>query len=348
MRCYPMYRNTILNIRMLLMLAAVFVASGTMPIAGQNPQFSQYYATPLLVAPSFAGNSLGSRAFANFRDQWAKLPGSYVTYSFAIDNNFYSINSGIGLVVLRDVAGSARLGTTTVTGLYSYRFNVNDNWRIRPGISFSFSQRSLQFSKAVFPDQITPSGTDPHTVEQPTPGYYYFDAGSSVVVYNRQMWFGISADHLLRPNTSFTRLDARTPIQWSQFGGINFPMRNRVGKVPEVITVNYLFKSSAESRQIDVGVNWYRAPLLLGLAWRGMPSSSYDALVFMVGAAFNNIAIGYSYDFTVSKLGPATGGSHELTVSFAFNEGGKSARKGSIPCPDVVKFKMFGDKESFR
>lgn len=333
----------------LVLVAGMISAVGT--VCAQTPQFSQYYASPLLIAPSFAGNSLGSRVFLNYRDQWAKLPGSYVTYSFAIDNNFYSINSGLGLVVMRDVAGSARLGNTSITGLYSYRFNINDNWRIRPGISFSFAQRALQFSRAVFPDQISITGTDPTTLEVATPPYYYFDASSSVVIYNRQMWFGLVADNLLRPNLSFMRLDARVPIQWSQFGGVNFPMRNRVGKAPEVISINYLFKMSGKYQQIDVGANWYRAPLLLGFAWRGLPSNkypSYDALIFTVGIAFNNMAIGYSYDFTVSKLGPATGGSHEITFSFAFNEGGKSTRKGAIPCPDVVKFKMFGDKESFR
>lgn len=321
------------------------------PVCAENPQFSQYYATPLLIAPSFAGNSLGTRAFVNFRDQWAKLPGSYVTYSLSLDHNFYAINSGLGLVFMRDVAGTAKLGTTTVTGLYSYRFNITDDWRIRPGISFTFAQRALQFSKAIFPDQISETGVDGGTVEQSTPPYYYIDAGASAVVYNRQMWFGLSVDHLLRPNTSFARLDARTPMQWSQFGGINFPMANRVGKVPEVITVNYLFKMAAGYRQIDVGANWYRAPLLLGIAWRGLPASeypSYDALIFTVGIAFNNMAIGYSYDFTVSGLGPATGGTHEITLSISFNEGNKSNRRGSIPCPDVVKFKMFGDKESFR
>ena len=320
-------------------------------VFAENPQFSQYYASPLLIAPSFAGNSLGSRAFMSYRDQWAKLPGAYVTTSVAIDNNFYAINSGMGLVVMNDMAGSAKLNTTTATGLYSYRFNISDDWRVRPGISFTFAQRSLQFAKAIFPDVISETGKDNYTIETPVDPYYYIDASSSVVAYNRRMWLGLCVDHLLRPNTSFARVDARVPMQWSQFGGINFPMANRVGKVPEVITVNYLFKMASQYRQMDIGVNWYRAPLLLGFAWRGIPASEYpsvDCLIFTVGVAFNNMAIGYSYDFTVSKLGPATGGSHEITFSIAFNEGGKSQRRGSIPCPDVVKFKMFGDKESFR
>ena len=330
---------------------ATSIMLATSNVSAQNPQFSQYYATPLLVAPSFAGNSLGSRLFLSFRDQWARLPGSIVTYSAAIDNNFYAINSGVGLVVMRDVAGSARLGTTTATGMYSYRFNITDDWRIRPGISFSYAQRSLQNDKAIYPDQITQSGIDPGTIEPNFKPYDIIDASSSIVVYNRQLWLGLCVDHLLRPNVSFGGQDARAYMQWSQFGGINFPLTNSVGKVPEVITLNYLFKMARDFRQLDVGVNWYRAPLLLGIGWRGLPAKEFpsnDCIIFTVGAAFNNIAIGYSYDFTVSKLGAPTGGSHEITLSFSFNEGNKTHRQGAIPCPDVVKFRMFGDKESFR
>ena len=333
-----------------LFVAVVALAAGN--AFAQSPQFSQFYASPLLVAPSFAGNSLGSRAFMSYRDQWAKLPGSFVTYSVAIDNNFYAINSGFGLVVMNDVVGSAKMGSLSATGLYSYRFNLNDDWRIRPGISFSFTQRALNYSKAIFGDQITFSGIDPTTIEQPTDPYNYFNASSSVVVYNRRLWLGLCVNNLMRPNSSFSRLSARLPMLWSQFGGINFPLANSVGKIPEIVTLNYLFKTTATYRQLDVGVNWYRAPLLLGFAWRGLPAAdkyhAYDALIFSIGVAFNDMSLGYSYDYTISKLGPATGGSHEITFSYSFNEGNKTNRKGSIPCPDVVKFKMFGDKESFR
>ncbi|MDR2847728.1 MAG: type IX secretion system membrane protein PorP/SprF, partial [Bacteroidales bacterium] len=67
-----------------------------------------------------------------------------------------------------------------------------------------------------------------------------------------------------------------------------------------------------------------------------------------VGLAYGNFTVGYSYDFTISSLGPATGGSHEITLSISFNEGNKADRKTSIPCPNSVKSLMFGDKESYR
>ena len=315
---------------------------------GINPQYSQYYASPLLLAPSFAGNSLGSRAFLTYRDQWAKIPGSYVTYAVGIDNNFYALNSGFGLVAIHDVIGSARLGTTSVYGLYSYRFNITDEWRVRPGISFGYSQRALS-SRAIWGDQITYTGTDVVTVEPPIPPYDYFDAAASAVVYNRQMWFGIAADNLLRPNRSFSKQTSRLPIEWKQFGGVNFPISSGVGRTPEVITLNYLLKVSSLYQQFDIGLNWQRGPLLMGFGWRGLPPDGVDCLVVTVGYAFNNMAFGYSYDYTLSKLGHSTtGGSHEITLSISFNEGGVSQRRSEIPCPDVVKFRMFGDKESFR
>jgi len=319
-------------------------------IFAQDPQYSQYYASPLLIAPSFAGNSLGSRAFISFRDQWPNLKGSFLTYSVAIDNNFYELNSGIGFVALRDVAGSANLGTTSFKALYSYRFNVNNEWRIRPGISFSFSQRNIDYNKSIFVDRISVTGIDPNTIEQPMSPYNYFDAASSVVVYNSLMWFGLCIDHLMRPNQAFSRVTSRTPMNFLQFGGVNFPLTNSVGQVPEIITLHYLVKYSELYRQFDIGVNWYHAPLLLGFAWRGIPFETHtiDCLIFTVGFGFNNMAFGYSYDFTISNLGPGSGGAHELTISIGFNEGGKSQKRGAIPCPDVVKYKMFGNKESFR
>jgi type IX secretion system PorP/SprF family membrane protein len=339
------------------MCTGAFIWAWLFSVDAQKPQFSQYYASPLLIAPSFAGNSLGTRAFVNFRDQWANMPGSFTTYSLALDNNFYSINSGAGVVFLRDVAGKVRYGNTMAALLYSYRFNFNNEWRIRPGIAFSWTQHSIDFPSAIFPDQIWEMGISPATIEKTVDPYSYFDAEVSAVFYNRRMWFGLDVSNLMRPVSSFSHLQSRIPMQWTQFGGCNFRLNRGLGSASQILSVNYLAKiaqwSSATFYQFEVGANWIRSPLLLGVAWRGLPNfkspySSYDAVIITAGVAFGNFTVGYSYDFTVSSLGPATGGSHEVTLSFSFNEGNRNDRKSSIPCPGLVKSLMFGDKESYR
>ena len=53
---------------------------------GQDPQFSQFYANPMYLSPSFAGSTNGTRAVLNFRDQWPAIPGSFITYSASVDH----------------------------------------------------------------------------------------------------------------------------------------------------------------------------------------------------------------------------------------------------------------------
>lgn len=52
-----------------------------------------------------------------------------------------------------------------------------------------------------------------------------------------------------------------------------------------------------------------------------------EALIALLGVSLNNgIEIGYSFDFTISKLGQFnSGGAHELTMRFIFST--RDARK---------------------
>ena len=43
--------------------------------------------------------------------------------------------------------------------LYSYDFNINKEWHIRPGVNFKFYYLGLDIGKLVFNSQITGSGT---------------------------------------------------------------------------------------------------------------------------------------------------------------------------------------------
>lgn len=90
-------------------------------LRAQDPQFSQFYASPLYLNPALAGNTIMGRLALSYRSQWAKLPGAFRATTFSYDHNFEEVNSGVGFLVVNDVAGSVKLNFQTMAFLYSYQ-----------------------------------------------------------------------------------------------------------------------------------------------------------------------------------------------------------------------------------
>lgn len=327
----------------ILLLCYLFPYGG---VYSQAPQFSQFYAAPLYLAPSFAGATDGSRVVMNYRNQWPQIPGAFVTYSFSFDHYFHNYNSGVGILLFRDQAGSGRLANTRGGLLYSYNFKLDHRWTIRPGLHFLYEDRSIDPSRLIFSDQLSLDGTvasSSHTsVDMDRIGY--FDASSSVLVYSHNVWMGLAADNMMMPNQSMTSEGtSRLPLKFSVFGGYRFSYGGRYAQqVDESISVAALYKNQGKFNQLDVGVYWSKDPISLGLLYRGIPFFNNhahgllnnDALVIMGGLRTQNLRIGYSYDFTISKLINNTGGAHEISLIYHFNQGPSAKRHGPIPCPE--------------
>jgi hypothetical protein len=86
---------------------------------------------------------------------------------------------------------------------------------------------------------------------------------------------------------------------------------------------------------------------MIGVWYRGIPvqqnvsdNVSQDAIALILGMQFAQLNIGYSYDFTVSELGPLAGGAHEISLMYHFQvaKSRKIKRKDKfIPCPTFHK-----------
>ncbi len=170
---------------------------------GQDAQFSQFYANPMYLSPSFAGSTNGTRAVLNFRDQWPAIPGSFITYSASVDHFFPRYNSGLGIQVLRDQAGSGQLALTTIAANYSYQFNINRHWTLKPGLMLNYNVRSIDFDKLMFNDQMHIDGNSSSSIETPSlEKIQYADAAISVMAFNKTYWGGFMIDHIFNPNQS--------------------------------------------------------------------------------------------------------------------------------------------------
>lgn len=315
-----------------LILCLVFFLLGHSPLKSQDTQFSQFYAAPLHLAPSFAGASGGSRLVLNYRNQWPQIPGAFVAYSFSFDHYFPRYRSGLGVIFFRDQAGSGNLALTRGGLNYSYNFRVTPNWTVRPGIQFVYEQRTIDFFRLIFEDQIAPDGSigPSNSMVNPIDRISYFDAASSVIAYSDNMWGGIALANMMMPNQSMTSDEiSRIPIRTSIFGGyrINYG-GNYADQEAESLSFTMHYKNQGKFNQFDIGTYWTKNPVFIGLLYRGIPVFNNtangflnnDALIFMGGIRTESMRIGYSYDFTISRLVNNTGGAHEISIIYEFNQ----------------------------
>jgi type IX secretion system PorP/SprF family membrane protein len=303
----------------------------------QDPQFSQYYATPLTLAPSFAGAAPeNSRVSALYRNQWPSVKG-FNTYSVSFDYFIPKINSGLGLLFMQDVAGDGNYGIMNGGLQYSFDFKITDQIHIRPGAHFYFVRTSLDFASLTFYDEVL-SGTEGTSVTPTTESNLDMDFALSTLIYNKHVWGGITIDHLLGANQSLYGGVLEAPMKIAVFGGLKYLTKERlIRKFEESVTFSFLYTAQGGYNQLNLGAYYYKYPLMFGLWYRGLPVlTTYhnsDALAFMAGYKIDNFTIGYSYDYTVSKLVNYSGGAHEISLTYSFKIKRWTKKPEAIPCP---------------
>lgn len=312
-------------------------------IAGiaQDAQFSQFYSAPLYLGPSFAGSTGGGRIITNFRDQWPAIQSTYITYALSADYFISKYNSGIGLLLVRDQAGQGGLINSNNIGLlYSYDFDVSRKWRVRPGLAACFYNKGIDISKLEFGDQIYREGSS--SVELGTleiRPISHFDYTTSVLAYTERYWVGATIDHLMYISPILAATDEYLPLRYSAYGGAKYMIPGRIRKVrEESVTLALNFMSQSKLNFLDLGVYYTIEPIIIGMWYRGIPvfTNYYNvgALAFSFGYKDKAWQIGYSYDFTLTRLITQTGGAHEVSASYTFKERKKRRIKHNmVPCP---------------
>jgi hypothetical protein len=103
------------------------------------------------------------------------------------------------------------------------------------------------------------------------------------------------------------------------------------------ISPSFLYQQQSVFDQLDIGLNFFYEPLVVGLSYRGIPitqdaedNMNRDALTGLLGIQLSSLWIGYSYDLNVSGLAGQSGGSHEISLIF---EPFKMNSKDRIQCP---------------
>lgn len=328
----------------LLQVVAIFWSKTTF---AQDAVFSQFYANRLYMNPAFAGTTAMPKIHLNFRDQWPAMNHAYVSYSASYDQYFEKANSGIGLLFVGDNAGSGIYRTIAVGAIYSYQVNLSDAFAMKFGLQADFHQKTLDWNRLLFLDQIDPvtGFYDPGNNLNPTGetasfdnNRSYADVHAGVLAFSERFFIGGTVKHINQPVESFTvDFTSRLPMRYSVHAGARLgDLEN--GENSVTLSPNIMYTQQARFRQLNAG-SYLKIGYFLGGLWYRYNLNYSDAVIFLLGAQKNIFTFGYSYDLTLMDLAGQTGGAHELSVILNFddmenNNKGKSFYK-SLQCPSL-------------
>lgn len=294
----------------------------------QDLVFSQFYNTPLVINPAFAGNSTSAQFSGNYRLQWPGLPGTYESVALGYNQYFRKIKSGVGISVISDSSGQGTLQHLTVGATYMYKVVLQGDYQLKIGVEAAVGQNRLDWSKLLFGDMLSTTGpilvggTPISSNEIPPDSFNkaYLDISTGLLIYNKSWYAGMTMKHMNTPDTGFIVGDGSgrlgLPILWNMHVGYQyvFDIGNKQTK-PSFVSPSVLVANQVDFWQINAGAYVQLKSLILGAYVRHTLQNS-DALIFSGGVNLNPLKITYSYDLTISGLGANTGGSHEIGILY--------------------------------
>lgn len=294
----------------------------------QDPNFSQFFVSPLTLNPALTGKFNGDfRVAGNYRDQWPEISKAYITSTISFDapilrSKIYELDTwGVGIMAMTDKTANGVLSGNFISITTSYHKGIDEDGLQQIGVGFqgTYSNKRLDGTKLNFLDELDQNGgwTVPSGEaidnRQINTSYFDFAVGAlyngSTDGYNN-FYLGVSAYHLNRPKESFTgdvfyQLSPRLTV-------------NAGGAIPLADRTRTIFISTMVSRQAgatnivgggavgfllnddeDSPMNLYTG------AWARFNNVN-DALIPYVGLEFTGFRLGLSYDVNISSLKTAS------------------------------------------
>ncbi len=328
-------------------LLIVFFVLWSVTAFAQDIQYSQYYANPIYLNPAFAGSTGLTRAGVNFRNQWPAMDESFVAYTAYFDHFEEGLNSSFGLIIQGAQESFTQTSLNEIGLVYSYRLRLGEGDYIQAGIQGSYVARNALFDRVILGTQLDiDKGV---IVGEPGGGFEgdskirSVDAHAGLLYYGEKAWFGFAASHLLEPEISYLAEDTNElPMKFAAHGGYRIDLApgdindyfNNTDQ-ERALTLGFNYKKQGEFSQLDLGSEFYFEPLVLGIWYRGLPTKyalpNNESIVLLLGVNIPmGIDLGYSYDYSISKLGfVSSGGAHELSVRYVFSPKASKNRRYS-------------------
>ncbi|MGZ3952246.1 MAG: PorP/SprF family type IX secretion system membrane protein, partial [Flavisolibacter sp.] len=198
-----------------LLLSVTFLGNA------QDPNFSQFFVSPLTLNPALTGKFDGNYRLAlNFRNQWPSINNAFTTYTASFDaailkNHIPDYDQfGIGVIGLSDKSGNGALQHNYVGLSTAYHKALDESGFHQIGLGFQgvYVNKRLNVNSLKFEDMLRSDGFTGLTQEDFSSFHMnlsYFDLNAGIF-YNgttdgaNNFYAGASMYHINRHEETFT------------------------------------------------------------------------------------------------------------------------------------------------
>jgi type IX secretion system PorP/SprF family membrane protein len=285
-------------------------------VSAQDHLYSQFFNSPVYLNPALNGQFEGDfRMNMIYRNQYTTSGNNSSYLTASIDYNIPRFGGGVGLLLSHSSEGNAFLSSNSIAGIYSYSVG-SDQYVLSFGLQAGVSNRSIDYGKLVFDDQIDPvfgvlPGVQSSADALQFNSKYYFDSGAGINLVVGNFMAGGALQHLNGPNTSFTGTPTKIPIRGTGYLTYRFDLNSddnidddqKSYFIPSVV----LYKQSTSS-SIAAGIEYKHHAVSAGLWYRNGGAQGPSAVVLtLIFDIFVNKDTGEKFKFGVSHDVPVSG-----------------------------------------
>ena len=304
--------------------------------AQQRPHYTQYILNNYIINPAVAGIENYTDIKISHRHQWVGIQDAPVTTYLTIHGSIGKEDTrtnpmsyvpegenprgkaywenyeaakphhGWGVQVINDKTGP--LNRFSAYATYAYHLGLTANTSLAAGFSLGVTNNSLNTNKLIFDNPIDPAVATSGYLNKVRP-----DVNFGLWLYSSDYFAGLSVLQVIPQGLEFAadtlKVKRKSYPHMFLTGGYKLYAGEDVSIIPSVV-LRYV---DPLPLGVDINVKaQYRDRL-----WAGAGYRVNDGISAMVGLSISSVFnIGYSYDYTTSKLQSYSRGTHEIVIGF--------------------------------
>ncbi|MFC4817012.1 type IX secretion system membrane protein PorP/SprF [Flavobacterium sp. GCM10023249] len=272
-------------------------------IAQQNPEYTQYMYNTMMVNPGYTGSVGAFEANLLLRKQWVSIVGAPQTGTLGIHSPLKNKKIGLGMNFISDDLGPS--SEQTLAGNMSYTIELSESAKLALGMKAGIRLLNIDWSKGRFYD------SDDVLLNTNVNNKMMGVLGSGAYLYSDKWYVGLSVPNFLRSDyyDDIQESVISDELHFYFIGGYVFDLSDSVKFKPSALVKAV----SGSPLSTDISANFLlKEKLTLGASYRWDDSVSALAGI----QVSNSFFLGYSFDYTVTRLNKYNDGSHEIILRY--------------------------------